>query len=635
MIREYGGEECYCFRADSKRQQLSCTSRSYANENEEQKTSRSATDKSSTIIAFLRTHATNRVKAFPKYFSFLFLPEGYPSSVTDDFLSSAKMEMIQQVCGSIPETIATRSILRRIGVGVASANGASSTISWVMRDGVRLVGSIAFAGMVSLDLDMRSKSWRMVADCCSDLALVMEVVGIWFPPLFFWMLGVAACLKAIHAVCTVGTQVSFSEHFAKAQNIADVTMKANSRDGAAGIVGIFFSFLTLYCIPENSVSIYLSVFLVFTCLHLFANYLSLRAHIMDHLNFPRLEICLAEFQKNAEASRKKKDALKETTEKMGEIIDNPKRKLYADRVCTCTMTQANNAEYLFMLPSPSPPHQKQALYDVVLNMLSCVLPRMRLRIRMGSTLSDAYGVPTPSDLNPHKSEYVRVSSLPSLLISHNDVHQISDILSCKGVALLYNTREETYYVLFSEYFTSHGYPVSWESFRRRNELLQLAKEGVKDPEAVFQQREKGNRAIVPCGHASQMIRELWACFYAYYHYSTIVKAGRTKSECGKISKNKKDSPAKMKDATLESKVYIIQSLDETGKFDATAQHCYPFEFDDRTSGSELDALSGKDYQNDGLYHYFILFFISLKRQGYRLDRLLIPNGRHTIAIEYA
>lgn len=634
MIREYGNGECHCFRVDSKRQQLSCTSRSYANQNDEQKTSRSATGKYAARIAFLRTSVSHRVKAFRTYVTSLFLPEGYPSSVTDDFLPSATMEMLQQVCGSIPEALATRAILRQIGFGVASANGVSATISWVMRDGVRLVFGIVFADKVSLDLERRSKSWRMVGDFCRDFALVVGVVGIWFPSLFLCMLGIAACLKAIAAVCTVGTRISFSAHFAHAQNIADVTTKANSRDGAAGMMGIFLSFLTVYGTPEHSVSIFWSVFLLFTCLHVFASYYSMRVHIMDHLNAPRLEICLAEFQKNAEVSRMKKDVLEETTEKMAEGRDCPNENQSTDLACTCTVTHANNAEYLFILPPPSPPHSTQTVYHLALHMLSCILPRLRLRIRMGSSVSDAYSVPPPSNVNLKNSNAARAPSVTSPSISHENVQLISDILSCKGVALLYNTREETYFVIFSEYFTSYGYPVSLESFRRRKELRQLAKEGVKDPEAVFQQREKGNQVIVPCGHASRIIQELWACFYAYYHYSSIIKARGTSSTSVKISKHEKGSPAKRKDAALASEVYIIQSLDENGNFVANAQHCHPFEFDDRTLGSQLDALRAKDYPNDALYRYFILFFISLKQQGYRLDRLLIPHERHTIAIEY-
>lgn len=637
MIREYGDGECYAFQVSPTTNQLINTSRSYAHKKNSASTQGGASPGgASSLVASFCFHITHRVEAFRKYLQTLFLPEGYPSSVTDDLLPSAKMELIQQVCGSIPGALATRAILMGIGVGAATANASSSTISWVMRDGVRLVASIFFAGQVSTDLDMRSKSWRMIADFCGDFSAMVEVVGSWFPPLFLWMLGFAACLKAIVGVCALGTRASFSEHFAKIGNMADVTTKANNREYAAGFLGLFLGSLTMYCTPEDSVSITLMVFLFFTCLHLYTNYYSLRVHIMDHLNGPRMEICLSTFQKNADRARQQALEKEHKSSENNVSKDDLAKKVCFTPIHTCTMTQANNAEYLFILPPPSLPHQKKGFLDYAMSTLSCILPRMLLRIRIGSSLSEAYG--TPRHSHRKSGNYSRVGASSTPLVRPEDIHRISDVLSCQGVALLYNTWEETYYVLITEYFMSQGQPGSWEPFRRREELLQLAKEGMKDPEEVFQQRENGNHIIIPTGHAPRMIRELWGCFYAYYHYTAILKAREGKGEEAIVPEKGEPSgtrsPEKRETGKGSSKVYVIQSLSESGVFNGNTQRSHPFEFDERTAFSKLEELSTKEYPDDPLYNYFILFFISLKRQGYRLDRLLLPNEGHTISIEY-
>lgn len=351
-----------------------------------------------------------------------------------------------------------------------------------------------------------------------------------------------------------------------------------------------------------------------------------------------MEICLGAFQKNAEKVREKAKEKDNQKSESASSDDLKTKKLDLLPVNTCTMTQANNAEYLFILPPLPLPHQQKSFLDYAVVALSYILPRMQLRIRIGSSLSEAYSTPPPVHSNRKKGNYTRVSTMSSPSVTPEDIHKISEVLACKGVALLYNTKEETYYVLIAEYFMSHGQPASWEPFRRREELLQLAKEGVEDPEEVFQQRENGNHIIIPNGHAPRMIRELWGCFYAYYHYTAVLKARSGKGEAA-IVLPKGDSsmgltPKGEGRAAREARVHIIQSLNENGVFDANAQKSHPFEFDERTSFGRLDELSVKEYPDDPLYNYFILFFISLKRQGYRLDRLLLPNEGHTIAIDY-
>lgn len=519
----------------------------------------------------------------------MFLPVGYPASVTDDLLPSAKLELVQQVCSSIPGTLSTRAVLMGIGVGAATANASSSTITWVMRDGVRLIVSVFFATRVSTNLDMRSKTWRMIADISNDFAALVEVVGSWFPPLFLWSLAFAASLKAVVSVCSLGSRTSFSEHFAKIGNLADVNTKASNREYVAAFIGLFLGSLTMYLTPEDSVFFTMTMFLFFTFLHLLVNYFSLRAHIMDHLNAPRYEVCMKAFIKSAEEERKHADpASKEPI-----------------RVSACTLTTANHSEYLFILP-PRPLFRK-TLTDRLLAPLYCLFPALDLRIRFGVSIRDAFETPYP---------------MKTLPVTPIHIHKISEALSCKGVALLYNTVSRTYYVLYAEYFTKNGQPASWEPFRRQDALLKLARQGVEDPEEEFMKTEKENHVIINRGHHSMMVKQLWAFFYAYYHYHSL-GGGSASSPKSNLEKGSSGED-----------VYVIHSLRDDGVFVPEEQTLSLFSFDDRTPYDVLEELRTKDYKGDSLYNLFITFFLSLKRQSYRLDRVLLPNEGFTVQIEY-
>lgn len=587
MIREFSGGESSAFRVDPSTHNFTKPVKSYSNQTSSASETEGRTEKGGIGI----------IGTIQKQLTRVFLPEGYPTSVTDDLLPTAKLELVQQVCGSITHALATRAVLMGIGVGAATANASSSTVSWVMRDGIRLIASLFFAARVSTNLDERSKTWRMVADVCSDFSAMVEVLAKWFPNLFFLLISFAACLKAVVSVCATGSRTSFAEHFAKIGNTADVITKASNRENVAAFLGLFMGSATMYCTPPDSMEATVLVFLIFTFLHLYANYFCLRNYIMDYLNGPRLEVCINSFQRSLEY-----ELMHQTTSPTGK---SPTSNIFL-RASVCTPKYANNSEYLFVLPPPA--LKPSSLTEHVLRVLRCALPTLKLRIRFGVSLQQVF---TNADRKPISP------------VSPSIVHKVEESLSCRGVALLYNAKLETYFTIFPEYFTSHGQPASWEPFRRREELMRLALEGVHNPEEEFLEKEKGNRVIINSGHGTSMQKQLWAFFYAYYHYTAVLQE---KSEYIKS--------AIVSEKEIDSDVYVIQSLRADGVLDLDHQRASPFEFDEHTQIDVMDSLSQKTYPNDALYQAFIVFFMSLKRQGYRMDRLLLPNEGWTVAVHY-
>eukprot|EP00796_Vickermania_ingenoplastis_P010089 gene10089-7059_t len=597
MIHEFSGGESCTFRVDPKTKRFTDTVKSYAHE------ATAPADRTKEAEDHLDDHKKDAapqkgpgiIGSIQKNMQQVFLPEGYPTSVTDDLLPTAKLELVQQVCGSITHALATRAVLMGIGVGAATANASSSTISWVMRDGVRLIASLFFAAKVSTNLDERSKTWRMVADVCSDFSAMVEVLAKWFPSCFFLLIAFAACLKAVVSVCATGSRTSFAEHFAKIGNTADVITKASNRENIAAFLGLFMGSATMYCTPPDSLIATIFVFLLFTFLHLYANYFCLRNYIMDYLNGPRLEVCIDSFQRSVE-------------DELVHFVRSKDEKGYTStllRSSVCTPKYANNSEYLFVLPPPA--NDAHSLREYMLRFLGVFLPHLNLRIRFGVSLQQVF---------PNLDRSVS-------LVHPKIVQEVHESLACRGVALLYHAVQETYYVVFPEYFTSNGQPASWEPFRRRAELLRLACEGVPNPEEEFLEREKGNHVIVGDGHGTFMQKQLWAFFYAYYHNTAVRKA-----------KSNVIKSAILTQSPHESDVYVIQSLRADGILDTDHQASYKFEFDEHTQLDVVEKLAQKSYPMDGLFPAFIVFFISLKRQGYRMDRVLLPNEGWTVAVQY-
>lgn len=85
----------------------------------------------------------------------IFLPKGYPDSVSDDYLEYQVWDTFQAFCSSISGTLSMQAVMQGIGVGSETATPVAAAITWLMKDGTGMIGSILFAwskGYVNIKL---------------------------------------------------------------------------------------------------------------------------------------------------------------------------------------------------------------------------------------------------------------------------------------------------------------------------------------------------------------------------------------------------------------------------------------------------------------------------------------------------
>ncbi|KAJ7333838.1 hypothetical protein OS493_015930 [Desmophyllum pertusum] len=104
-----------------------------------------------------RETVTTNIKQF---FKSAFLPQGYPESVSKDYLEYQIWDTMQAFCSSITGTLATQAMLKGYGVGDEKATALAATMTWILRSGTGMVGSILFAWMQGSNLDCNAKKWR-------------------------------------------------------------------------------------------------------------------------------------------------------------------------------------------------------------------------------------------------------------------------------------------------------------------------------------------------------------------------------------------------------------------------------------------------------------------------------------------
>lgn len=227
-------------------------------------------------------------------FKSVFLPQGYPESVSQDYLQYQLWDTVQAFSSTLSGTLATQASLRGVGVGSQEATVAAATITWLLRDGTGMLGRILFAWLKGNKLDSEAKKWRLFADVLNDIAMFIEIAAPHFPPFFTLIVCIAGIFKSIVGVAGGATRAALTVHQARRNNMADISAKDGSQETLVNLAGLLVSLALIPLVTDNP-SLTFMLFFLFTVLHLFANYKAVRSVVMETLNEARLSIVLHQY----------------------------------------------------------------------------------------------------------------------------------------------------------------------------------------------------------------------------------------------------------------------------------------------------------------------------------------------------
>lgn len=211
-----------------------------------------------------------------------------------DYLPYQVWDTLQAFCSSITGTLATLAILKGVGVGDSSATPLAATITWMLKDGTGMLGRILFGWMAATDLDCNAKFWRLIADILNDLANFFELLAPLFPGLFLLIVCSASVSKAIVGVAGGATRAALIQHQARRDNMADVAAKDGSQETVVNLVALLIN-LVLTPLVAGKTELVWTLFVLFTILHLLANYRAVRVVTMETLNQARLHLVMATY----------------------------------------------------------------------------------------------------------------------------------------------------------------------------------------------------------------------------------------------------------------------------------------------------------------------------------------------------
>ncbi|XP_050465878.1 RUS family member 1 [Cataglyphis hispanica] len=251
----------------------------------------------------------------------IFLPQGYPDSVHSDYTAYQIWDTVQASASTIMNTLATHSIMIGIGVGESNATPLAAAITWILKSGAGMIGSITFAWWNGTKLDGQCKKWRLFADILNDMAAGMELLVSYFSSYSVIILCISTIMKSLVGVAGGATRVALIQHQAIKNNLADVAAKDGSQEMCVNLIASFIGVFILSLFHDGQYLIELYLFLV--AVHLYANYSAVKVLCLDTLNEDRLALIIKNYMINERIPEPKKLNKEESVF----LLDNPTKSI--------------------------------------------------------------------------------------------------------------------------------------------------------------------------------------------------------------------------------------------------------------------------------------------------------------------
>lgn len=222
----------------------------------------------------------------------LMLPEGFPESVTSDYLDYSLWRGVQGIASQISGVLATQSLLYAVGLGKGAIPTAAA-INWVLKDGIGYLSKIMLS-KYGRHFDVNPKGWRLCADLLENTAIGLEILTPAFPHLFVFIGAAAGAGRSAASLIQAATRSCFYAGFAARRNFAEVIAKGEAQGMVSKSIGIMLG-IALANGVGSSTPLALACFGVVTWIHMLCNLKSYQCIQLRTLNPYRASLVFSEY----------------------------------------------------------------------------------------------------------------------------------------------------------------------------------------------------------------------------------------------------------------------------------------------------------------------------------------------------
>ena len=161
-----------------------------------------------------------------------------PADVTPDYSSYARWRAGHRLCSSMLTNFATQSLLVAVGVGARRSLPAAAAANWLLKDGLGRLGRLGVATRFGQSFDSDLKRFRFASSLLFAASIALEFATPAFPQHFLALAAAANVGKSVGLTTYISTQPSFGKSFARRENLADITAKAQAQQMVVDTVGL-------------------------------------------------------------------------------------------------------------------------------------------------------------------------------------------------------------------------------------------------------------------------------------------------------------------------------------------------------------------------------------------------------------
>nr|ALM31986.1 decarboxylase_GME6290 [Daldinia eschscholzii IFB-TL01] len=233
------------------------------------------------------------LKGYAKDVLDVFLPAGYPHTVTPDYTPYQIYDSLQAFSSTIAGLLSSRAVLQGFGVGDSASSATAAVLLTVLQESTGRIATILFAHRHGRAIEPECKFYRFLADIVNDSALFLSILSPVLPayPKVLALCGVGV-LRALCGVSGGAAKASLSAHFAKNSNLAELNAKDGSQETVISLLGMLVGSMFVHVV-HGKIAVGISMVLL-VVVHLWTNYQAVRAVQMRTLNRQRLTIILQE-----------------------------------------------------------------------------------------------------------------------------------------------------------------------------------------------------------------------------------------------------------------------------------------------------------------------------------------------------
>ncbi|KAK9164039.1 hypothetical protein Syun_004941 [Stephania yunnanensis] len=207
-----------------------------------------------------------------------------PRQVERNYLEYVKWKFFHRVSSSALQVLATQAMFRAMGFGYSHSLSSAAALNWVLKDGLGRLCRCIYTASLASAFDTNLKMVRFSTSVLFTLSIGIELLTPCFPQCFLLLATIANIAKQISLACYLATGSAVHRTFAIADNLGEVSAKAQIQTVCFDNLGLLLAaLLNMLCKNSQRLQAGLPflVYPLFSAIDLFGIYQDLKRRQLE------------------------------------------------------------------------------------------------------------------------------------------------------------------------------------------------------------------------------------------------------------------------------------------------------------------------------------------------------------------